>query len=43
MDEAQAAALYEELQHKGGGAARFKHGLGFGSSALEPPLPPPPR
>jgi hypothetical protein len=31
MEEEKAAALYEELQLKGGGAARFKHGLGFQS------------
>jgi len=42
MEEEAAAALYDELQHKGSGAARFKHGLGFGPAAQEAPPPPPP-
>ncbi|KAI3825672.1 hypothetical protein L1987_07224 [Smallanthus sonchifolius] len=33
MEEEKAAAYYDELTRKGGGAARFKQGLGF-SSAL---------
>jgi hypothetical protein len=30
MDEAKAAAYYDELKSKGAGAKQFKHGLGFG-------------
>ncbi|KAK2965146.1 hypothetical protein RJ640_005309, partial [Escallonia rubra] len=33
MEEEKAAAYYDELTRKGGGAARFKQGLGFSSSA----------
>ncbi|KAK9090551.1 hypothetical protein Sjap_023728 [Stephania japonica] len=33
MEEAKAAAYYEELTRKGEGAARFKQGLGFSSSS----------
>ncbi|CAK9277131.1 unnamed protein product [Sphagnum jensenii] len=32
MEEEKAAAYYEELVRKGGNAARFKQGLGFGGS-----------
>ncbi|KAL6973301.1 hypothetical protein U1Q18_027481 [Sarracenia purpurea var. burkii] len=33
MDEAKAAAYYDELTRKGEGAARFKQGLGFSSAS----------
>ncbi|GAY38949.1 hypothetical protein CUMW_040610 [Citrus unshiu] len=33
MEEEKAAAYYDELTRKGGGAARFKQGLGFSSSS----------
>ncbi|CAD5173863.1 unnamed protein product [Musa acuminata subsp. malaccensis] len=33
MEEAKAAAYYDELSRKGEGAARFKQGLGFSSSS----------
>ncbi|XP_059644135.1 uncharacterized protein LOC132285915 [Cornus florida] len=33
MEEAKAAAYYDELTRKGEGAARFKQGLGFSSSS----------
>ncbi|XP_052181354.1 DEAD-box ATP-dependent RNA helicase 21 [Diospyros lotus] len=33
MEEEKAAAYYDELSRKGEGAARFKQGLGFSSSA----------
>eukprot|EP00959_Pyramimonas_sp_CCMP1952_P421450 8829150-Pyramimonas_sp.AAC.1 len=39
MEEEKAAALYQELQIKGGGAARFKHGLGFQSVGGRGALP----
>ncbi|KAL2936090.1 Nipped-B-like protein B [Bienertia sinuspersici] len=32
MEEEKAAAYYDELTRKGGGAARFKQGLGFSST-----------
>ncbi|KAL8256382.1 hypothetical protein R6Q59_031449 [Mikania micrantha] len=32
MEEEKAAAYYDELTRKGGGAARFKQGLGFSSA-----------
>jgi hypothetical protein len=32
MEEEKAAAYYEELVRKGGNAARFKQGLGFGGA-----------
>ncbi|KAJ7549262.1 hypothetical protein O6H91_07G046600 [Diphasiastrum complanatum] len=32
MEEEKAAAYYDELLQKGGGAARFKQGLGYGSN-----------
>ncbi|KAK2663850.1 hypothetical protein Ddye_002424 [Dipteronia dyeriana] len=35
MEEEKAAAYYDELTRKGGGAARFKQGLGFSSSGPE--------
>ncbi|KAK3225694.1 hypothetical protein Dsin_005556 [Dipteronia sinensis] len=35
MEEEKAAAYYDELTRKGGGAARFKQGLGFSSSSPE--------
>ncbi|KAH9331177.1 hypothetical protein KI387_003285, partial [Taxus chinensis] len=38
MEEDKAAAYYDELARKGGGAARFKQGLGYSSqSSQEPP------
>ncbi|XP_057815614.2 uncharacterized protein LOC131029200 isoform X2 [Cryptomeria japonica] len=38
MEEDKAVAYYDELARKGGGAARFKQGLGFSShSSQEPP------
>ncbi|CAA6670599.1 unnamed protein product [Spirodela intermedia] len=33
MEEEKAVAYYDELTRKGGGAARFKQGLGFSSSS----------
>ncbi|PKI78049.1 serine/threonine-protein kinase fray2 [Punica granatum] len=42
MDEEKAAAYYDELTRKGGGAARFKQGLGFSSSAAGDDSAPPP-
>ena len=30
MEEAQASAYYDEVLQRGGGAARFKQGLGYG-------------
>ncbi|KAJ0765948.1 hypothetical protein HanPI659440_Chr08g0309661 [Helianthus annuus] len=36
MEEEKAAAYYDELTRKGGGAARFKQGLGFSSSSSDP-------
>ncbi len=33
MEEAQAAALYDELRAKGAGAKQFRHGLGFGGGS----------
>ncbi|CAH9075521.1 unnamed protein product [Cuscuta epithymum] len=33
MDEEKAAAYYDELSRKGGGAARFKQGLGFSAAS----------
>ena len=44
MEEEKAAAYYDELSRKGEGAARFKQGVGFSSSApnatFQNPLPP---
>ncbi|PKA50819.1 hypothetical protein AXF42_Ash007474 [Apostasia shenzhenica] len=42
MEEAKAAAYYDELTRKGEGAARFKQGLGFSSSASSDAFPPKP-
>uniref|UniRef100_A0A0D9V4A5 Uncharacterized protein n=1 Tax=Leersia perrieri TaxID=77586 RepID=A0A0D9V4A5_9ORYZ len=36
MEEAKAAAYYDELNRKGEGARRFKQGLGFSSSSSDP-------
>lgn len=36
MEEAKAAAYYDELNRKGEGARRFKQGLGFSSSDPDP-------
>ncbi|WVZ12873.1 hypothetical protein V8G54_017403 [Vigna mungo] len=41
MEEEKAAAYYEELTRKGEGAARFKQGLGFSSSASNDDVPKP--
>ncbi|CAL4974673.1 unnamed protein product [Urochloa decumbens] len=37
MEEAKAAAYYDELNRKGEGARRFKQGLGFSSSSSDAP------
>ncbi|CDP14926.1 unnamed protein product [Coffea canephora] len=39
MEEEKAAALYDELTRKGGGAARFKQGLGFSSTSHREAVP----
>ncbi|KAG5039519.1 hypothetical protein AAZX31_05G032000 [Glycine max] len=41
MEEEKAAAYYDELARKGEGAARFKQGLGFSSSAPNDDVPKP--
>ncbi|KAK7347209.1 hypothetical protein VNO80_21736 [Phaseolus coccineus] len=41
MEEEKAAAYYDELTRKGEGAARFKQGLGFSSSASNDDVPKP--
>ncbi|KAK7291658.1 hypothetical protein RIF29_06975 [Crotalaria pallida] len=41
MEEEKAAAYYEELTRKGEGAARFKQGLGFSTSASNDDVPKP--
>uniref|UniRef100_A0A0R0FAK5 Uncharacterized protein n=1 Tax=Glycine max TaxID=3847 RepID=A0A0R0FAK5_SOYBN len=41
MEEEKAAAYYDELSRKGEGAARFKQGLGFSSSAPNDDVPKP--
>lgn len=38
MEEDKAVAYYDELARKGGGAARFKQGLGFSSQSSQGPL-----
>uniref|UniRef100_A0A803L8V5 Uncharacterized protein n=1 Tax=Chenopodium quinoa TaxID=63459 RepID=A0A803L8V5_CHEQI len=43
MEEDKAAAYYDELTRKGGGAARFKQGLGFSSSTTTPTSGEPPK
>lgn len=40
MEEAKAAAYYDELTRKGEGAARYKQGLGFSSAATNSGEPP---
>lgn len=40
MEEAKAAAYYEELTRRGEGAARFKQGLGFSSASTDSEKPP---
>ncbi|ONI08480.1 hypothetical protein PRUPE_5G180400 [Prunus persica] len=40
MEEAKAAAYYEELTRRGEGAARFKQGLGFSSASTDSENPP---
>ncbi|KAK8965305.1 hypothetical protein KSP40_PGU001338 [Platanthera guangdongensis] len=42
MEEAKAAAYYEELTRKGEGAARFKQGLGFSTTTSYVSFPPKP-
>lgn len=39
MEEDAAAALYDEIQAKGAGAARFKQGLGFAPAPVVQPRP----
>ncbi|KAJ7956295.1 arginine/serine-rich protein PNISR-like isoform X1 [Quillaja saponaria] len=39
MEEEKAAAYYEELTRKGGGAARFKQGLGFSTTTINNDAP----
>ncbi|CAJ1943954.1 unnamed protein product [Sphenostylis stenocarpa] len=41
MEEEKAAAYYDELTRKGEGAARFKQGLGFSTSASNDDVPKP--
>ncbi|TKY55156.1 E2F transcription factor E2FE [Spatholobus suberectus] len=41
MEEEKAAAYYDELTRKGEGAARFKQGLGFSTSAPNDDVPKP--
>uniref|UniRef100_A0A7C9EWB8 RNA helicase n=1 Tax=Opuntia streptacantha TaxID=393608 RepID=A0A7C9EWB8_OPUST len=43
MEEEKAAAYYDELTRKGGGAARFKQGLGFSASSATTSDDPPTR